>query len=93
MVSFQFVYQAWITDPKTALRQRRKEKKKMAREEQKGRRKGSGEGECPAGSSHWLCTTSRGHGIPRLPLGGVFPCNRVDDFEGIVLAKHGGILS
>lgn len=44
MVSFQFVYQAWITDPKTALRQRRKEKKKMAREEQKGRRKGSGEG-------------------------------------------------
>uniref|UniRef100_F1M208 Piezo-type mechanosensitive ion channel component 2 n=1 Tax=Rattus norvegicus TaxID=10116 RepID=F1M208_RAT len=42
--AFQFVYQAWITDPKTALRQRRKEKKKMAREEQKGRRKGSGEG-------------------------------------------------
>ncbi|EDM14650.1 rCG46808, isoform CRA_a [Rattus norvegicus] len=32
--AFQFVYQAWITDPKTALRQRRKEKKKMAREEQ-----------------------------------------------------------
>lgn len=42
--AFQFVYQAWITDPKTALRQRRKEKKKLAREEQKGRRKGSGEG-------------------------------------------------
>ncbi|XP_052598264.1 piezo-type mechanosensitive ion channel component 2 isoform X6 [Peromyscus californicus insignis] len=40
----KFVYQAWITDPKTALRQRRKEKKKLAREEQKGRRKGSGEG-------------------------------------------------
>ncbi|XP_031221714.1 piezo-type mechanosensitive ion channel component 2 isoform X5 [Mastomys coucha] len=42
--AFQFVYQAWITDPKTALRQRRKEKKKLAREEQKERRKGSGEG-------------------------------------------------
>ncbi|KAL1773612.1 piezo-type mechanosensitive ion channel component 2 isoform X2 [Sigmodon hispidus] len=42
--AFQFVYQAWITDPKTALRQRRKEKKKLEREEQKGRRKGSGEG-------------------------------------------------
>uniref|UniRef100_A0A8D2CYJ1 Piezo type mechanosensitive ion channel component 2 n=1 Tax=Sciurus vulgaris TaxID=55149 RepID=A0A8D2CYJ1_SCIVU len=42
--AFQFVYQAWITDPKTALRQRRKEKKKSAREEQKRRRKGSGEG-------------------------------------------------
>ncbi|XP_051019377.1 piezo-type mechanosensitive ion channel component 2 isoform X2 [Acomys russatus] len=42
--AFQFVYQAWITDPKTALRQRRKEKKKLAKEEQKGRRKGSGEG-------------------------------------------------
>ncbi|XP_055478902.1 piezo-type mechanosensitive ion channel component 2 isoform X3 [Psammomys obesus] len=42
--AFQFVYQAWITDPKTALRQRRKEKKKLAREEQKGRRKGSGDG-------------------------------------------------
>lgn len=42
--AFQFVYQAWITDPKTALRQRRKEKKKMAREEQTGRLKGSGEG-------------------------------------------------
>ncbi|EGV99639.1 Protein FAM38B [Cricetulus griseus] len=41
--AFQFVYQAWITDPKTALRQRRKEKKKLAREEEKGRRKGSGE--------------------------------------------------
>ncbi|XP_048662702.1 piezo-type mechanosensitive ion channel component 2 isoform X2 [Marmota marmota marmota] len=40
----KFVYQAWITDPKTALRQRRKEKKKSAREEQKRRRKGSGEG-------------------------------------------------
>ncbi|KAK2492109.1 hypothetical protein MC885_007149 [Smutsia gigantea] len=39
----KFVYQAWITDPKTALRQRRKEKKRSAREEQK-RRKGSGEG-------------------------------------------------
>nr|XP_048275438.1 piezo-type mechanosensitive ion channel component 2 [Myodes glareolus] len=42
--AFQFVYQAWITDPKTALRQRRKEKKKLAREEEKGRRKGSGDG-------------------------------------------------
>uniref|UniRef100_A0A494B9D1 Piezo-type mechanosensitive ion channel component 2 n=1 Tax=Mus musculus TaxID=10090 RepID=A0A494B9D1_MOUSE len=42
--AFQFVYQAWITDPKTALRQRRKEKKKLAREEQKERRKGSGDG-------------------------------------------------
>nr|XP_035972616.1 piezo-type mechanosensitive ion channel component 2 isoform X4 [Halichoerus grypus] len=42
--AFQFVYQAWITDPKTALRQRRKEKKRSAREEQKRRRKGSGEG-------------------------------------------------
>ncbi|XP_006526235.1 piezo-type mechanosensitive ion channel component 2 isoform X6 [Mus musculus] len=40
----KFVYQAWITDPKTALRQRRKEKKKLAREEQKERRKGSGDG-------------------------------------------------
>ncbi|XP_071064537.1 piezo-type mechanosensitive ion channel component 2 [Dasypus novemcinctus] len=40
----KFVYQAWITDPKTALRQRRKEKKKSTREEQKRRRKGSGEG-------------------------------------------------
>ncbi|XP_008832903.1 piezo-type mechanosensitive ion channel component 2 isoform X1 [Nannospalax galili] len=42
--AFQFVYQAWITDPKTALRQRRKEKKKSAREEQKGRRKRAGVG-------------------------------------------------
>ncbi|MXQ79773.1 hypothetical protein E5288_WYG007108 [Bos mutus] len=42
--SLQFVYQAWITDPKTALRQRRKEKKRSAREEQKRRRKESGEG-------------------------------------------------
>ncbi|XP_012413667.1 piezo-type mechanosensitive ion channel component 2 [Trichechus manatus latirostris] len=42
--AFQFVYQAWITDPKTALRQRRKEKKRSAREEQKRRRTGSGEG-------------------------------------------------
>ncbi|XP_075386107.1 piezo-type mechanosensitive ion channel component 2 [Tenrec ecaudatus] len=42
--AFQFVYQAWITDPKTALRQRRKEKKRSAREEQKRQRKGSGEG-------------------------------------------------
>ncbi|XP_012891297.1 PREDICTED: piezo-type mechanosensitive ion channel component 2 isoform X1 [Dipodomys ordii] len=42
--AFQFVYQAWITDPKTALRQRRKEKRKSEREEQKRRRKGSGEG-------------------------------------------------
>lgn len=42
--SLQFVYQAWITDPKTALRQRRKEKKRSAREEQKRRRKGSGDG-------------------------------------------------
>ncbi|XP_059975090.1 piezo-type mechanosensitive ion channel component 2 isoform X2 [Mesoplodon densirostris] len=42
--AFQFVYQAWITDPKTALRQRRKEKKTSAREEQKRRRKGSGDG-------------------------------------------------
>ncbi|KAM5304862.1 piezo-type mechanosensitive ion channel component 2 [Glossophaga mutica] len=40
--AFQFVYQAWITDPKTALRQRHKEKKRSAREEQK-RRRGSGE--------------------------------------------------
>ncbi|KAI4532799.1 hypothetical protein MG293_017207 [Ovis ammon polii] len=40
----KFVYQAWITDPKTALRQRRKEKKRSAREEQKRRRKESGEG-------------------------------------------------
>ncbi|KAM5222304.1 piezo-type mechanosensitive ion channel component 2 isoform 2-T2 [Ctenodactylus gundi] len=42
--AFQFVYQAWITDPKTALRQRRKEKKKAARQEQKRRREESGEG-------------------------------------------------
>ncbi|XP_054550192.1 piezo-type mechanosensitive ion channel component 2 isoform X4 [Talpa occidentalis] len=42
--AFQFVYQAWITDPKTALRQRRKEKKRSAREEQKRLRKASGEG-------------------------------------------------
>ncbi|XP_006897074.1 PREDICTED: piezo-type mechanosensitive ion channel component 2-like [Elephantulus edwardii] len=42
--AFQFVYQAWITDPKTALRQRRKEKKRSAREKQKLQRKGSGEG-------------------------------------------------
>ncbi|KAL0613819.1 Piezo-type mechanosensitive ion channel component 2, partial [Plecturocebus cupreus] len=41
----KFVYQAWITDPKTALRQRHKEKKRSAREERKRRRKGSKEGE------------------------------------------------
>ncbi|KFQ13570.1 Piezo-type mechanosensitive ion channel component 2, partial [Leptosomus discolor] len=41
--AFQFVYQAWITDPKTALRQRRKEKKSFGKEE-KRRRKGSGDG-------------------------------------------------
>ncbi|XP_014426164.2 piezo-type mechanosensitive ion channel component 2 isoform X12 [Pelodiscus sinensis] len=41
--AFQFVYQAWITDPKTALRQRRKEKKKFGKED-KQRRKGSGDG-------------------------------------------------
>uniref|UniRef100_A0A452IAF1 Uncharacterized protein n=1 Tax=Gopherus agassizii TaxID=38772 RepID=A0A452IAF1_9SAUR len=40
--AFQFVYQAWITDPKTALRQRRKEKKKFGKED-KRRRKGSGD--------------------------------------------------
>ncbi|XP_017675080.1 PREDICTED: piezo-type mechanosensitive ion channel component 2 [Lepidothrix coronata] len=40
--AFQFVYQAWITDPKTALRQRRKEKKSFGKE--KRRRKGSGDG-------------------------------------------------
>ncbi|XP_030666630.1 piezo-type mechanosensitive ion channel component 2 isoform X1 [Nomascus leucogenys] len=40
----KFVYQAWITDPKTALRQRHKEKKRSAREERKRRRKGSKEG-------------------------------------------------
>ena len=49
--SRQFVYQAWITDPKTALRQRRKEKKRSAKEEQKRRRKGSGEGECNRGAA------------------------------------------
>lgn len=43
--SFQFVYQAWITDPKTALRQRRKEKKSFGKE--KRRRKGSGDGRKP----------------------------------------------
>ncbi|XP_069709860.1 piezo-type mechanosensitive ion channel component 2 isoform X3 [Phaenicophaeus curvirostris] len=41
--AFQFVYQAWITDPKTALRQRRKEKKGFGKEE-KRKRKGSGDG-------------------------------------------------
>ncbi|XP_064235519.1 piezo-type mechanosensitive ion channel component 2 isoform X3 [Aotus nancymaae] len=40
----KFVYQAWITDPKTALRQRHKEKKSSAREERKRRQKGSKEG-------------------------------------------------
>ncbi|XP_037983263.1 piezo-type mechanosensitive ion channel component 2 isoform X2 [Motacilla alba alba] len=40
--AFQFVYQAWITDPKTALRQRRKEKKSFGKE--KRRQKGSGDG-------------------------------------------------
>uniref|UniRef100_A0A8C4JWP7 Piezo type mechanosensitive ion channel component 2 n=1 Tax=Dromaius novaehollandiae TaxID=8790 RepID=A0A8C4JWP7_DRONO len=40
--AFQFVYQAWITDPKTALRQRRKEKKRFGKED-KRRRKGSGD--------------------------------------------------
>uniref|UniRef100_A0A8C0BPH0 Piezo type mechanosensitive ion channel component 2 n=1 Tax=Buteo japonicus TaxID=224669 RepID=A0A8C0BPH0_9AVES len=40
--AFQFVYQAWITDPKTALRQRRKEKKSFGKEA-KRRRKGSGD--------------------------------------------------
>ncbi|KAK2542745.1 Piezo2 [Columba guinea] len=39
----KFVYQAWITDPKTALRQRRKEKRSFGKEE-KRRRKGSGDG-------------------------------------------------
>uniref|UniRef100_A0A8C8R5P6 Piezo type mechanosensitive ion channel component 2 n=1 Tax=Pelusios castaneus TaxID=367368 RepID=A0A8C8R5P6_9SAUR len=39
----KFVYQAWITDPKTALRQRRKEKKKFGKED-KRRLKGSGDG-------------------------------------------------
>ncbi|XP_012788950.2 piezo-type mechanosensitive ion channel component 2 isoform X3 [Sorex araneus] len=42
--AFQFVYQAWITDPKTALRQRRREKRRTAREEKKRRRKASGGG-------------------------------------------------
>ncbi|XP_053427804.1 piezo-type mechanosensitive ion channel component 2 isoform X3 [Nycticebus coucang] len=42
--AFQFVYQAWITDPKTALRQRRKEKKRSAGEDQEQKRKGLGEG-------------------------------------------------
>ncbi|XP_063779524.1 piezo-type mechanosensitive ion channel component 2 isoform X6 [Pseudophryne corroboree] len=37
--AFQFIYQAWITDPKTALRQRHKESK-----EEKQRRKGTAEG-------------------------------------------------
>uniref|UniRef100_A0A8C3DBG5 Piezo type mechanosensitive ion channel component 2 n=1 Tax=Corvus moneduloides TaxID=1196302 RepID=A0A8C3DBG5_CORMO len=41
--AFQFVYQAWITDPKTALRQRRKEKKSFGKE--KRRQKGSGDEE------------------------------------------------
>ncbi|KFP80446.1 Piezo-type mechanosensitive ion channel component 2, partial [Apaloderma vittatum] len=41
--AFQFVYQAWITDPKTALRQRRKEKKSFGKEDRR-RRKGSGDG-------------------------------------------------
>ncbi|XP_012581290.1 PREDICTED: piezo-type mechanosensitive ion channel component 2 isoform X3 [Condylura cristata] len=40
----KFVYQAWITDPKTALRQRRREKRRSQRGEQKGKRKASGEG-------------------------------------------------
>ncbi|KAJ7414044.1 piezo type mechanosensitive ion channel component 2 [Willisornis vidua] len=37
----KFVYQAWITDPKTALRQRHKEKKSFGKERR--RRKGSGD--------------------------------------------------
>ncbi|XP_025918843.1 piezo-type mechanosensitive ion channel component 2 [Apteryx rowi] len=45
--AFQFVYQAWITDPKTALRQRRKEKKRFGKED-KQRRKGSGDGAADA---------------------------------------------
>lgn len=53
--SLQFVYQAWITDPKTALRQRHKEKKRSAREERKRRRKGSKEGECG-----WVAAVSVG---------------------------------
>ncbi|KFQ83086.1 Piezo-type mechanosensitive ion channel component 2, partial [Phaethon lepturus] len=36
--AFQFVYQAWITDPKTALRQRRKEKKSFGKEEKRRRK-------------------------------------------------------
>uniref|UniRef100_A0A8C3CSN9 Piezo type mechanosensitive ion channel component 2 n=1 Tax=Cairina moschata TaxID=8855 RepID=A0A8C3CSN9_CAIMO len=43
LTRMKFVYQAWITDPKTALRQRRKEKKRFQKEE-KRRRKGSGDG-------------------------------------------------
>ncbi|XP_015269845.1 PREDICTED: piezo-type mechanosensitive ion channel component 2 [Gekko japonicus] len=42
--AFQFVYQAWITDPKTALRQRRKEKKKYEKVG-KQRQKGSEDGD------------------------------------------------
>uniref|UniRef100_A0A8C0ES70 Piezo type mechanosensitive ion channel component 2 n=1 Tax=Bubo bubo TaxID=30461 RepID=A0A8C0ES70_BUBBB len=42
LTRMKFVYQAWITDPKTALRQRRKDKKSFGREE-KRRRKGSGD--------------------------------------------------
>uniref|UniRef100_A0A8C2T6P4 Piezo type mechanosensitive ion channel component 2 n=1 Tax=Coturnix japonica TaxID=93934 RepID=A0A8C2T6P4_COTJA len=38
LFSFQFVYQAWITDPKTALRQRRKEKKSFQKEEKRRRK-------------------------------------------------------
>uniref|UniRef100_A0A672U5G3 Piezo type mechanosensitive ion channel component 2 n=1 Tax=Strigops habroptila TaxID=2489341 RepID=A0A672U5G3_STRHB len=41
LTRMKFVYQAWITDPKTALRQRRKEKKTFGKE--KRRRKGSGD--------------------------------------------------
>uniref|UniRef100_A0A8C4UGG9 Piezo type mechanosensitive ion channel component 2 n=1 Tax=Falco tinnunculus TaxID=100819 RepID=A0A8C4UGG9_FALTI len=41
LTRMKFVYQAWITDPKTALRQRRKEKKSFGKE--KRRRKGSGD--------------------------------------------------
>ncbi|XP_072267554.1 piezo-type mechanosensitive ion channel component 2 isoform X3 [Pyxicephalus adspersus] len=40
--AFQFIYQAWITDPKTALRQRRKESKEEKQREM--RRKGIAEG-------------------------------------------------
>uniref|UniRef100_A0A663EX02 Piezo type mechanosensitive ion channel component 2 n=1 Tax=Aquila chrysaetos chrysaetos TaxID=223781 RepID=A0A663EX02_AQUCH len=42
LTRMKFVYQAWITDPKTALRQRRKEKKSFGKEA-KRRRKGSGD--------------------------------------------------